>query len=329
MRIVFIENYKPYQFEDKFEQLLIHKPVLDRLGIEIVSLIKEADVVICCEVTSEIYHSAKGKTVIVCERYDASTLSYSRDHIQNKLVTAIFKEFVLLDYTKQNTETFKKRHHYWILNQIYNIDKNDPKHEFVTEKESTKIRCVPWNWKQYSHVSEKSDMNIWANLFDAKVERHIDVFYIVHPHKDNPILHRHRHEGLTALLKGDFTMVSEKVDKRNFLTTMRRCKIVVAPWGIGERIASDQFAILSGAVLVKPDTGFMVTHPNIYDERYYYPCSPDWSDVVDTVERVLQNYEEAVQKTMLARKLLISHNTESIVSYFYKNVISAFENKNK
>jgi hypothetical protein len=78
--------------------------------------------------------------------------------------------------------------------------------------------------------------------------------------------------------------------------TMRHSKIVFSPWGNGVVCIRDLEAILAGAVLIKPDSDFVETLPDIHQSnKTYVPCKTDFSDLQEKIDMVLNDwasYEE-------------------------------------
>jgi hypothetical protein len=75
-----------------------------------------------------------------------------------------------------------------------------------------------------------------------------------------------------------------------YLEELRRSKVVVSPFGLGEICYRDFECFLAGAVLLKPDMGHMETWPD-YFEPYvtYVPYAWDFSDFEAKVAEVLEN----------------------------------------
>jgi len=69
-------------------------------------------------------------------------------------------------------------------------------------------------------------------------------------------------------------------------------KICVSPWGYGEMAYRDYEALFAGCVLIKPDTSFVKTDPNILTADSVWFCKSDWSDLKDVVTNILDCWEE-------------------------------------
>lgn len=78
------------------------------------------------------------------------------------------------------------------------------------------------------------------------------------------------------------------VPQPRFLTEMRRSKICFSPFGYGEVCWRDFEAVLSGAVVLKPDMNHIETDPDIFVAwKTYAPVAWDLSDFREVVDRLL------------------------------------------
>jgi hypothetical protein len=80
------------------------------------------------------------------------------------------------------------------------------------------------------------------------------------------------------------------VRQSQFIAELRQTKICWSPFGYGEVCWRDFEAVLSGAVLLKPDMSHLETEPDIFVPwETYVPVAWDLSDLGDTVRRLLGN----------------------------------------
>lgn len=67
----------------------------------------------------------------------------------------------------------------------------------------------------------------------------------------------------------------------------RKSKVVVSPWGFGARCHRDFEGMLAGCVVVKPDTSWSYTWPDVYaDDRMRF-CDPSFDDLPQVVASIL------------------------------------------
>jgi len=87
--------------------------------------------------------------------------------------------------------------------------------------------------------------------------------------------------------------LSGKCRGESYYRKMKQSKVCISPWGLGEICFRDFEGITSGAILIKPDMGFIETWPQIYSPwETYVPCKPDWSDLEDVVHHVISKHEK-------------------------------------
>jgi hypothetical protein len=78
------------------------------------------------------------------------------------------------------------------------------------------------------------------------------------------------------------------VHQAQFLAEMRHSKVCLSPFGYGEVCWRDYEAVLTGAVLVKPDMSHIETAPDIFIPwETYAPVAWDLSDFGDVLKRLL------------------------------------------
>ena len=107
-----------------------------------------------------------------------------------------------------------------------------------------------------------------------------------------------------------------------YITTMQKSKIVVSPWAWGEWAFRDYEAIHCGAILVKPDTSFVQSYPDIYQNYItYIPCKPDFSDLPEIIADVLKNYQSYASMILETKELVKkSWDYDVIVKNFVDHV---------
>ena len=132
--------------------------------------------------------------------------------------------------------------------------------------------------------------------------------------------HREHMKKTVRGMKNLKVFCEDNVSSKEFHDKLLASKIVISPWGLGSRIASDQKAILSGCILVKPDTDFVKTVPDLYQEQYYVKCKYDLSNVEEVCHMILQNYDQYFLKTQNAKKLFDSVKIEDYQKNFCKNI---------
>ena len=323
-----MDNYCTGTVSNKFDAI-IDRNVYEKHNINIVAKIKECHVIIANKLDCEILHSKK--MIIICERYDSTSIGSSPNDYSHKKVIAIFKDFLPRDTKLLLADTVSKRYHYGLLKRIYGTDTPFDKPRTDKQKYINKFKQVSWGLPQYSHLPINKHM-VYCNEHKNN-EKNIDVFCICHDHDDKKELAMHRKdikEKLHLITNdGHKVITGEGYGAREFHDALLQSKICVSPWGIGERIATDQKAILSGCVLVKPDCDFVKTFPDLYHAANYVACKQDLSDLVEICLDILKNYDKYLLRTRNAQALLHNTTRKEYINNFCSKVKEVYEEHTK
>ena len=317
-KVFFADNYKLGEASTVFDLLLTDPVIFEKYGVQIVNNIKKCDLVIANQM--DCYFTHCKKPIIICSRYDSSSLGASYWNYSNPLVKAVFEDYLPRDKKQLTTPTIQKRYHYAILHDIYGSDFNyDPPIRDI-DKYLDKIRQVSW-FIPYTHLDMNKHMKI-CREGRGTVEKDIDIFCIFHKHDKNTILTEHRQsvEDIVSCMTEYTTVYGYGYDQQEYHDTLLRSKICIAPWGFGERIASDQKGILAGCVLLKPDTDFLLSFPDLYNEKYYVKFKQDLSDLKEICENTLNDYDNMIKRTIAGQELFDSVTYDTYVEQFCKNV---------
>ena len=76
------------------------------------------------------------------------------------------------------------------------------------------------------------------------------------------------------------------------MSYLRQSKIVVCAWGFGERTGCEHGGWVHGALVVKPESDWVLSLPDMYrSNATYVAVKADWSDLPTTLRHVLANYD--------------------------------------
>jgi hypothetical protein len=124
---------------------------------------------------------------------------------------------------------------------------------------------------------------------------------------------KHRMEAVEALqpLAGDYPLAvsgkfneTKAISSRQYLSEIKRSRIVVAPFGWGETTWRDYEAVCFGGLLIKPNLDHIDTKPNIYiPGETYVPVKWDYSDLEEKCRYYLEHPEAAQQIVQNARQV--------------------------
>ena len=155
-----------------------------------------------------------------------------------------------------------------------------------------------------------------------------DISFLGKSHYSDPALERHRTRAahaLSALSASGVKVhlaITKTYSRRRYASVMRRSKIALSPWGYGEVCLRDFEAMLSGAVLIKPDMSHVTTEPPIYRaNETYLPCQRDFSDLDDLVDRVVSQWKQFRELRERAYELITTLRTSRNVAALLAGLI--------
>ncbi len=104
-----------------------------------------------------------------------------------------------------------------------------------------------------------------------------------------PSLADHR-KRILAVIEGDSRFLTGEVGQKQYNRELARSLAVLSPFGWGELCFRDFEAVLSGALLIKPDMSHLETWPDIFvDRETYIGFSWDAVDLIEKTEEILDN----------------------------------------
>ena len=105
---------------------------------------------------------------------------------------------------------------------------------------------------------------------------------------------------------------TEKLSRRAYLEEMRRAKIVVSPFGLGEITLRDFEIFMAGALAVKPSMAHMETWPDLFrDDETIVAHDWDLEDLEETIEALLDDSERRLEIARHAQEVYHRHTVGS------------------
>jgi hypothetical protein len=173
---------------------------------------------------------------------------------------------------------------------------------------------VAHNWPQLQHMQQGNDVRdidvcaIYQGILD---NGNVD-----HEVRTDRLYTEHRRGAWDELQKiaKNHTIVAGKSTPSEFVEVLKRSKIGLSPFGMGELCYRDLEVIQWGCLLIKPDMSKVITEPDFFKPmETYVPVKPDWSDLNETIEKVLANFKDY--------EYIINNAREKVVEmYTYQNV---------
>ncbi len=136
---------------------------------------------------------------------------------------------------------------------------------------------------------------LWDMEVDCSKPRETEVnaIFSTFEEHDAPLITSHRRAALNTLAQSTFKLAGSNrlLQAEEWHQLLLDTKICVCPWGWGEFTYREWEAFFLGAVVIKPNSDFIVSCPNMYlGGLTYIPCSPDFSDLNEKIEWILGNW---------------------------------------
>ena len=173
---------------------------------------------------------------------------------------------------------------------------------------------VAHNWPHLQHMQEGNsnrDVDVCAIFQGILDDGNMD-----HEVRTDVLYTKHRKGAWDTLddLGERYNIVKGQSTPQQFVEVMKRSKVGLSPFGMGELCYRDLELIQYGCLLIKPDMSKVITEPDFFKPmETYVPVKPDWSDLNETIEKVLDNLKDY--------QYIISNAREKVVEmYTYQNV---------
>tara|TARA_B100000287_G_scaffold431823_1_gene489836 strand:+ start:614 stop:1630 length:1017 start_codon:yes stop_codon:yes gene_type:complete len=120
-------------------------------------------------------------------------------------------------------------------------------------------------------------------------------------------------------IENKYNIIKGKSTSEQFIEIMRRSKIGLSPFGMGELCYRDLELIQWGCLLIKPDMSKVITEPDFFKPmETYVPVKPDWSDLNEVIEKILGNYNKYLYIIENARKQVTQlYSYDNVCMYWY------------
>ena len=301
----------------------IMMPLMEQHGVVFVD--NNPDVVLMCGRLAKTQKAFKVPCILLSDAEPASLTQDLKYKLRDPNLLAVFKNTTLRpkvlynqaeDYPRyilENSYLQKRTSHEPSLEGA-NVSVSEPK---LSNSQCDKIYTILWDI--YRSAVSPNLKDIATSNIDFKTKRGIDVFFVGRV----KTFYEHRmllYEKLTTLqqLSKNLNIVAPTtcLEKSDYIELLKKSKIAISPWGVAEWCWRDYEAIYCGCVLIKPDTSFVQSVPDLYQNyKYYIPCKADFSDLGEKINYVIKNYKKLTPMRKKALKHLAEHwNYKKIAS---------------
>ena len=193
----------------------------------------------------------------------------------------------------------------------------------ISDETYSKIKLtgynVAHNWphlQQMYNGNDNRDVDVCAIYQGILNNGNMD-----HELRSDVLYTKHRKTAWDELSKIEdkYTIVKGQSTPQQFIEVMKRSKIGLSPFGMGELCYRDLELIQWGCLLIKPDMSKVLTEPDFFKPmETYIPVKADWSDLNETVEKVLGNFKDYSYIIENARKKVVEmYSYRNVCMYWY------------
>jgi len=178
---------------------------------------------------------------------------------------------------------------------------------------------VAHNWPQLQQMQDGNsirDIDVCAVYQGILNNGNMD-----HEVRTDKLYTKHRNGAWEELekIKDKYNIVKGQSSPQQFVEVMKRSRIGLSPFGMGELCYRDLELIQWGCLLIKPDMSKVITEPDFFKPmETYVPVKPDWSDLNETIEKVLANFKDYEYIIHNARQKVVEmYSHENVCMYWY------------
>ena len=298
--------------------------------------------------SEKIFLNRCPKPIILVERLD-SAVSWFREFDKIPNLRAVFKNRIVRDGNVNNEILWNGRYHYYLMNKNI-IEKNRrlnklikrhvplPVYEKNRDAGNSGLSVLskidpkyfelfkPVVWDFHSSYLAKNLMDPYRNC-EINWNKEYDVFCVTRDRGTVDGVFRTKAKriveklGQESSINDNIKVITKPIKPKNYAKIFKKCKICIGCWGFGEWIHMDGYAMYSGVLLIKPDTGYVYQYPDLYqNHKTYIPCKPDFSDLDVVIKNTLRNYESYKEMLINNRKMLMEIDHKHLVKRFCDSI---------
>jgi hypothetical protein len=252
---------------------------------------------------------------------DSTSLMASWEVMRQTNANALFKNQLLTHEMYGTPTAFNK----WFFGNGSDLDLS---YNISDEEYKSRLKLTGWNlgyydtrYLQFDLSTEQRNLDVCA-IYQALHDECYD-----HTVRNDTYYTNHRLSAWSVLGNSTgFTYITDKRPYNEYIDILRRSKMTISPFGMGEICFRDFEIIQFGSIMIKPDMSNVITYPNIYiPYETYIPCKLDWSDLSEKIHYVLDNYDECKEIAANARQIMQkSFTIENLLLYWY-DMIKTFK----
>jgi len=256
-----------------------------------------------------------GKDVFLFDGSDSTSLLVSYEVLVNSNARCLFKNQLLTSREDYRTST--------PFNKVFFLEESNLDIGYdITEKNWNRIKLSGFN---LGFLLPK-----YRSFFPFQLDKTLDICAVYqgeHPENyehtvRNDVFYTKHRKGIWNKIKSlkNYSTLTDKLPRQQFIETLVRSKLALAPFGMGEICFRDFELMQYGVLMVKPSMDHLNTFPNPYNsEDTYVSFKRDLSNLEEVLTLVLENLRDYEIRIYNFRKYFLENYTpETLVTYWYE-----------
>ena len=251
--------------------------------------------------------------LIILEHTDGTSLEISRNFIDLENIIGVIKGSVFTNYDFYNSNLVEGMYHGNFMNSLS-----------LPESKTKKVNPIFFNKIELGYSFGCFPSNKRFLNYELKKEKDILISFVgnIDYHRSK-LVTNHRKLALSNLnkIKNSFGS-SLKLKQKDYDDILLRSKFCLSPYGYGVCYRSFE-SIYSGSVMIQPESNYLKTWPNIFEENIsYVKCNSDFSNLDQICNMPLNKYENFLSNSLKLRNILFeSYWKDEIIGNHLKNII--------
>ena len=138
-------------------------------------------------------------------------------------------------------------------------------------------------------------------------------------------------------LKKKYNVCNKKnIHPKEYYKYLSESKIVISPFGLGERVEDDEISLFYNTIVIKPHPEYIIydyfntfTNKRFKYNNHNFPCiikfcKYDYSDIDDVIQDIFNNYDKYIDEIKYRKKKLQEFIDDEIIKKDFNEILNSF-----